>query len=95
MSLTIDELSPKFILAKETRRATPARRHHTGRSAVRTTLFRPCLALHRGVAKAPLCNRLHELPALFSRTFLVSHITVGYSAENNECSPVLCHARLQ
>src|SRR5882724_5092411 len=44
MSLTIDELSPKFMLTKETCHATPARRHHTGLSAVRTTLFRPCLA---------------------------------------------------
>src|SRR5262245_49553770 len=44
MSLTIDELSPKFMLTKEACDATPARYHHTGLSAVRTTLFRPCLA---------------------------------------------------
>jgi hypothetical protein len=44
MSLTIDELSPKFMLTKAACHATPARYQHTGLSAVRTTLFRPGLA---------------------------------------------------
>src|SRR5688572_26459474 len=44
MSLTIDELSPKFILTKETCYAAPARGHHTDLSAVRPPFFRPCLA---------------------------------------------------
>ena len=54
MSLTIDELSPKFVLTTETCHATPARRHHTGLSAVRTTVFRARLALCP--ALAPGCD---------------------------------------
>jgi hypothetical protein len=43
MCLTIDELSPKFMLSKETSHAAPARGDHTGLGAFRTTLFGPRL----------------------------------------------------
>jgi hypothetical protein len=52
MSLTIAELFPKFMLTKETCHATPARCHHIGLRAVRTTLFgrrlAPCAVLALG-----------------------------------------------
>src|SRR5262245_37966888 len=50
----IAELSPKFMLTTETCHATPARRHHTAVSAVRTTVFRPRLAPRPAVA--PRCD---------------------------------------
>src|SRR5919205_2458693 len=43
MCLTIDELSPKFTLSKETSHAAPAGGNHTGSGAFRTTLFGPRL----------------------------------------------------
>ena len=44
MSLTIDELSPKFTLSKEVSHATPARSDHTGVGSVCATVFTACLA---------------------------------------------------
>jgi hypothetical protein len=57
MSLTRDELSPKFMLAKETCHAAPARGEHTGLRAFRATRFgarlAPCAsATPRGDADA-------------------------------------------
>src|SRR5262247_579560 len=52
MCLTIAELSPKFMLSKETPHVPPAGGNHTGISPVRTTLFGPrlgpCPTLARG-----------------------------------------------
>jgi hypothetical protein len=44
MSLTIDELSPKFMLSKGVFRAIPARSDHTGLDPLCTTVFAQSLA---------------------------------------------------
>jgi hypothetical protein len=50
ISLTIDELSPKFMLSKEVSHATPARSDHTGIGPLCTTVFAPRLAPCPGLA---------------------------------------------
>jgi FRG domain len=52
ISLTRDELSPKFMLSKEVSHATPARSDHTGVGSLCATVFAarlaPCPSLARG-----------------------------------------------